>query len=38
MRAKTTSIDSITKIRLGLDRQDFQPDYDTIKVCMFDEP
>ena len=38
MSHNTTSIASILKIRLGLDRPDFQLDYDTIKVYTFDEP
>ena len=38
MRSKTTSIDSNVKIRLGLDRKDFQLYYDTIEVYTLNEP
>ena len=38
MSHNTASIASILKIQLRLDRQDFQSDYDTIKVFTFDEP
>ena len=38
MSHNTDSIVSISKMRLGLDRSDFQLDCDTIKVYTFNEP
>ena len=38
MSPDIVSIASILKIGLALDRQEFQLDYDTIKIYMLNEP